>query len=171
MLASFAWSLSLTASSPGTAYFVTTTRAWQLGVGGLLVLLTPVIARLARRAAAGVAWLGLLLVAATAVLVDASTPWPGDAAALPTLGTAAVIAAGIAWTTNPAAELLGRAPMRFLGGISYGLYLWHWPALRVLAELVPDAGILARLGVATLSVLLAWASLRLVEDLIRFAPA
>src|SRR5690606_10845858 len=30
--ASFAWSVLHTADSPGTAYFVTTTRAWQLGV-------------------------------------------------------------------------------------------------------------------------------------------
>ena len=54
--ASFAWSVLHTADSPGTAYFVTTTRAWQLGVGALLALLTPTLARLPRPAATPTAW-------------------------------------------------------------------------------------------------------------------
>lgn len=171
VLASALWSVVHTASSPGEAYFATTTRVWQLGVGGLLVLLTPVLERLRRPVAAGMAWLGLVLVAVTVVVVTTRTPWPGSAAALPTLGTAAVIAAGITWPGSPPARLLGVAPMRFLGGLSYGLYLWHWPALRLLAETHPDARLHTRLAVAALSVLLAWLTLRLVEDPIRFHPA
>ena len=170
-LASAGWSVLHTADSPGTAYFATTTRAWQLGVGGLLVLLTPLLQRLRRPQAAGAAWLGLILVALTYLFVSTQTPWPGSAAALPTVGTAAVIAAGIAWPDSPPARLLGVGPMRFLGGLSYGLYLWHWPALRLLAEVRPDAGVLIRLLVGALSVLLAWLTLRLVENPIRFNPA
>ncbi|MDQ5808759.1 MAG: acyltransferase, partial [Actinomycetota bacterium] len=37
--ASFAWSLHETAADPAAAYFVTPTRAWEFGVGGLLALL------------------------------------------------------------------------------------------------------------------------------------
>ncbi|MGD8148711.1 acyltransferase family protein [Ornithinimicrobium sp. Y1694] len=171
VVASFVWSVVHTASSPGNAYFVTTTRIWQLGVGGLLVLLTPLLGRLHRAVAPWLAGLGLLLIAITLLAVSTSTPWPGSAALLPTLGTAAVIAAGIVRPVNPVAQLLGVGPMRFLGGLSYGLYLWHWPALRVLAELAPDAGLMSRLLVAGFSVLLAWLSLKLVENPIRFAPA
>ncbi|GGK73449.1 acyltransferase family protein [Ornithinimicrobium pekingense] len=169
--ASLLWSVVHTAQSPGTAYFVTTTRVWQLGVGGLLVLLTPQLARLRRPAAAGLAWAGLVLIGLTVVLVDPGTPWPGSAALLPTLGTAAVVAAGAAWAHSPPARLLGVGPMRFLGGLSYGLYLWHWPALRLLEETRPDSGLAARLAVAAGSVVLAWATLRLVENPIRFHPA
>lgn len=166
--ASLVWSVVRTADSPSTAYFATTTRAWQLGVGALLVLLTPALLRLRRPVAHALAWAGLAAILATVVLVSRSTPWPGSAALLPTLGTAAVIAAGISAPASPAARLLGRPPMLFLGALSYGLYLWHWPALRLLAELRPDSGLLVRLAVAGLSVLLAWASLHLVENPIRF---
>jgi peptidoglycan/LPS O-acetylase OafA/YrhL len=170
VVASAAWSVVHTAASPGTAYFATTTRAWQLGVGALLVLLTPLLARLSRPSAAGAAWLGLLLIGVTFVVISTRTPWPGSAAALPTLGTAAVIAAGIAWPGSPPARLLGVAPMRFLGAISYGLYLWHWPALRLLEETHPDARLHTRIAVGLLSVLLAWLTLRLVENPVRYHP-
>ena len=169
--ASLIWSVVHTAQSPGTAYFVTTTRVWQLGVGGLLVLLTPQLTRLGRPAATALAWAGLLLVGLTVVLVDAGTPWPGSAALLPTLGTAAVIAAGIAWVQSPPSRLLGVRPLRVLGGLSYGLYLWHWPALRLLQETRPDSGLLTRLAVAAGAVVLAWVTLHLVENPIRFHPA
>lgn len=169
-VASFVWSVVHTADSPQLAYFVTTTRVWQLGAGAGLVLLTPALRRLSRPAAALLAWAGLAMIAATLVLVGPQTPWPGSAALLPTLGTAAVIAAGITSPHTPPARLLSRRPMLFLGAVSYGLYLWHWPALRLLAELRPDSGLATRLAVSALSILLAWATLRLVEDPIRFHP-
>lgn len=77
------------------------------------------------------------------VAYDASTPYPGYAALVPTLATAAVILAGIPGR-SPGANangldaygvgrlLAGRAP-RAIGRLSYTLYLWHWPVL-VLAE-------------------------------------
>ncbi|MGO0575853.1 acyltransferase family protein [Ornithinimicrobium panacihumi] len=170
VLASFAWSVRHTADSPGTAYFATTTRAWQLGTGALLVLLTPLLVRLRRPLAAGAAWLGLIAILVTFLVISTKTPWPGSAAALPTLGTAAVIAAGIAWPDSPPARLLGVRPMRFLGGLSYGLYLWHWPVLLLLEELRPDASLLTRMAAAGVSVVLAWATLHLVENPIRFNP-
>ncbi|WP_134774604.1 acyltransferase family protein [Ornithinimicrobium flavum] len=171
VLASLVWSVLRTAEAPGPAYFSTLTRAWQLGTGALLVLLTPALARLRRPVAAGTAWVGLLLVGLTVVVVDGRTPWPGSAALLPTLGTAAVLAAGIAWADSPPARLLGLPPLRFLGGLSYGLYLWHWPALSLLAQVRPDPPLAERVAVALACVLLAWGTLRLVEDPVRFAPA
>nr|WP_306239480.1 acyltransferase family protein [Ornithinimicrobium cryptoxanthini] len=166
--ASAVWSVVHTAESPGTAYFVTTTRVWELGLGALLVLLTPLLRRLPRWSSVLAAVLGLVGIAATVLAISTSTPWPGSAAGLPTFSTALVIAAGITWQANPVAGLLGLAPMRFLGGISYGLYLWHWPALQFLAELHPEARLRVRLLVALLSVLLAWATLHLVENPIRY---
>lgn len=168
VVASLLWSVLHTAGSPGTAYFATTTRAWQLGVGALLVLVTPLLLRLSERAATLLGWAGLGAIGATLVAISTATPWPGSAALLPTLGTAAVIAAGVRAPGSPVATLLGHRPMRWIGALSYGLYLWHWPALRLLAEVRPDAGLTLRLLVAGLSILLAWASLHLIENPIRF---
>jgi len=170
VLVSFVWSVTRTATSPGEAYFATTTRVWQLGVGALLVLLTSRLETLPSVARTVLAGAGVAGIALTVVAVDGSTPWPGTAAALPTLATAAVIAAGIAPGGSPVGRLLGVAPLRFVGALSYGLYLWHWPMLRLLAERVPDADLLLRLTVAAGALLLSWVTLHLVENPLRYSP-
>jgi len=61
--------------------------------------------------------------------------------------------------------VLSRAPLRGLGTISYGLYLWHLPVLLWLRfEGLMGGGFLVPwLEVAALSALVAWASWVLVE--------
>ena len=94
--------------------------------------------------------------------LDSSLAYPGAAALLPSLGTVALIAGGTR-RFGPG-RLLSIAPLRFLGRISYSLYLVHWPIL-VLAPFVigtePDD--LARLGLVGLSIVAAFASWALVE--------
>ncbi len=135
-LASLTWSVLHTGEEPASAYFSTLTRAWELGVGALAALVTArVTHRLGRTSASVLAVAGLAAVLAACVLYDAQTVFPGYAAALPVLGTAAVLLAG-AGRARPVTDLvLDNAPMRTIGDWSYSLYLWHWPAL-VLPELV-----------------------------------
>ncbi len=149
--ASLVWSLHDTAANPAAAYFVTPTRAWEFGLGGLLALLAP------RRGPAALAWAGLAAIAFAAVAFSGQTAFPGYAALLPVLGAAAVIAAGAP------IRLLAVRPVQWLGDVSYGVYLWHWPLL-ILAPYVlavPRAALLA------LTLLLAHVSKRWVEDPVR----
>src|SRR5690606_37178905 len=53
VLCSFAWSVVATARSPEQAYFVTTTRIWELGIGAGVALAARRLARLPRPAAVG----------------------------------------------------------------------------------------------------------------------
>jgi peptidoglycan/LPS O-acetylase OafA/YrhL len=160
---SLAWSVYLTHAVPGRAYFVTTTRLWELALGAALAIAAARLARLPRLASMLMGWTGLAAIAAAALMYDGTTPFPGYHALLPTLGAAAVIAAGVAHSSSGAGRLLGIAPMTDIGALSYSLYLWHWPLLvaatAVFGELSPTLGVL----VAGFSVVPAWLSYRVVE--------
>ncbi|MFE1079655.1 acyltransferase family protein [Nocardiopsis alba] len=157
-------SILATASDAPSAYFMPFTRAWELATGGLLAVL---MARgsLPNAVRLPLGWIGLAAIVASALLYDSGTPFPGYTALLPVLGSAAVIAAER--PSGPAASrLLSTGPARFLGDVSYALYLWHWPII-IFALVLLERDSLGPLGMivaATLSILAAWATKVCVED-------
>jgi peptidoglycan/LPS O-acetylase OafA/YrhL len=128
-LTSFAWSVSLTGSEPGRAFFVSTTRVWELALGGCIAIVAPMIGRMPTRIAALLAIAGTGGILGAGLTFDELTAFPGSAAALPVVATALVIGAGISSSNTAVARILGLAQMRLIGAMSYSLYLWHWPLL------------------------------------------
>jgi peptidoglycan/LPS O-acetylase OafA/YrhL len=145
-VSSFAYGVYSTGQQAGGAYFSTLTRGWELALGGMLAL-TPAarLGRLPRPVAGALACAGLGAIAFSTIRFDDNTLFPGTAALVPTLGTAAIIAAGFATTPAGPSRLLGLAPVRHVGRISYSWYLWHWPPLvfaaAVWGELSPVEGL------------------------------
>lgn len=156
---------------PAAAFYSLPTRAWQLGIGGLVALTVVGWQRLLPRMAAVLSWAGLALIVLACVWLSPTTVYPGAAALLPTLGAALVIGAGCAAPAHGGGRLLGLPPMRAIGRISYSWYLWHWPVL-VLAPfaLGHSLGLAERIIAALLSAGLAWLTLRYLENPLRFAP-
>ena len=126
---SLAYSLVATPAQPTLAFFATTTRVWEFAVGAGVALLAPSLRRVPRPAAILVGVAGLAAVVASAVLYTATTEFPGTAAIAPVVGTAAIIAAGLAAPLSGVGALLSLRPLRYVGRISYAWYLWHWPCL------------------------------------------
>lgn len=166
---SFAWSVLLTANDPARAYFVTTTRMWELALGGFVALLASQLHRLPRLAAAGLAWSGLAAIVATALVLGGESAFPGYAALGPTLGTAAVIAGGVAAGRFGPGVLLGMRPARAVGAVSYSLYLWHWPLLVVAEARLGELTAVTGLAVVALSAVPAVLTYRYVENPIRMS--
>lgn len=158
-------SIHQTATDPHAAYFSTIDRAWELAVGALLAVQVPQVARLAAPVRAALTWAGLACIVIAATTFSAATPVPGSATLLPVLGSAAVLAGGVGAPRASAARLLSLAPMRFVGAISYSLYLWHWPILILAAAYFPfhlNLGQrLALLAVATVIAVLSYAFIEL----------
>lgn len=170
-LASLAAAMVLSAWVPSWAFFGLPTRAWEFAVGAAAWLLRPTVLAWphAARAALSAAGLGCLL--AAAALLSARSGVPGLAALLPVGGAFLVLTAGGALRLPAWADPLQWKLLQALGDRSYALYLWHWPVLILLAEQWPAASVAVRTGVAVLlSLLLAWATTRWVENPVRFNP-
>ncbi len=171
---SFAYAVWLGVRDPARSYFVTTTRAWELGVGAALALWCAARessrvdggprTHVPHRVAAAIGWTGLAAVIGSALWLPRGATTPGAWTLVPTLGVAAVLWAG--WTGAPhgPVRVLGTRPMVWVGGLSYSIYLWHWPAL-VLTDWALDGltGPL-RVLVALLAVVPAWLSHRFLEQ-------
>jgi peptidoglycan/LPS O-acetylase OafA/YrhL len=141
VIASFAASVMLTSSSPSWSYFGLHTRAWELAAGALLAVVSPRLGDSTRRSLGSI---GLFAIAVSVVTFGNVEQFPGYAAALPVLGTVAVLAAG---EVGESGRLLSRPLLQWIGARSYSLYLWHWPILIVaesyVGEDLPWTGILA----------------------------
>lgn len=112
--------------NPSAAFYLPHLRAWELALGALLTFVPAGAAwRRSRELAAA---LGLALIAYSVFTLTERDAFPGLNAVPPTLGAALFIWAGAGGLT-----LIGRAlavaPVRFIGLISYSLYLWHWPII------------------------------------------
>jgi peptidoglycan/LPS O-acetylase OafA/YrhL len=121
--ASFVFSLYLTEASPIWAFYSLPTRAWELGIGALLLAIPKKY-----KLSVAYPWIALLLITYASFFYTDKTPFPGTAAIAPVLGTAAAIASISSWPRilNFFSNL---RVTQWLGEISYPLYLWHWPLL------------------------------------------
>ena len=130
-------SMLLTSALGPWAYFGLQTRAWELAVGAALALMVARLAEVPLAAAGLAGWLGLALIIWAATTFDRTTVYPGIAAVVPVAGTALVLAAGSRTRGTGAAAPLSHPGAVYVGRISYGWYLWHWPLLVLAAALAP----------------------------------
>jgi peptidoglycan/LPS O-acetylase OafA/YrhL len=174
ILASFIACVALTPQYSIAAFYLPMMRFWELLLGALLAygLIFSAGAKRAQRALPRawnepLAWLGLLLILASLVLINRERAFPGWWALLPALGTALLVATPQAWFNR---TILANRALVYIGLISYPLYLWHW-VLFTFVRIANDAQEPPKfwrvLAIAA-AFLLAWLTFEMVEKPIRF---
>lgn len=151
--------------APTLAFYGAPFRAWEFAAGLLLAALDDRVARIPRRVANVMAPLSIGALAWGSHIFDNLTRWPGRYTLVPVVATAAAIAAGRK-SNGPATRLLSSAPARWVGDISYPLYLWHYPLVVFAANLWPTTPHV-KLYATFFAVLPAWLSDRFLETPIR----
>jgi hypothetical protein len=107
--------------------------------------------------------------------VNETTPFPGFAALLPVISTIFVIAAnGFVFQrrrlpnliSKPVRKLVGLAA--WVGGISYAVYLWHWPLIVIWPFASgQDPSFLVKIVILAVTIALSWATKKWIEDPVR----
>ena len=145
-------------------FFSSAFRVWELALGGLIFMALdkrggPITIPFAPI-------IGIALVLVPVGMLDGTTLYPGPATLVPTIGTAILVA-----TMTPATGFTGRVlaspVMAYIGRISYGTYLWHWPMIVFVLYVGVDLNDVIRAGLFFVSLLLGAMSYHLIEMPIR----
>jgi peptidoglycan/LPS O-acetylase OafA/YrhL len=167
--AALMWLLYNPSGDPSRVYYGTDTRAFLLLMGILLALVWPAIERL-HRALPLLELLGIAALVGTVLLFRQMQDFNptlyrgGDLAAAFCF---VVLIAAVAHPKTGIGNAFGVAPLRWIGERSYGIYLWHWPIIVLVAGVNarPGLGIVAAEAAIVLAV--ATLSYRFVEQPIR----
>ncbi len=181
---SFAWACWRTHSKPAFAYFDSVSRAWELGVGAMLAIAAvSITGSLTDQAAGGrsgthrraglstttaslVVAAGIVVLIVSAIVITPSWPFPGPWAVLPVVAAGAIVFAGgrsLPWAT----WLLTNPISRYIGRISYSLYLWHFPVVIFAQSVHPHGGLLFDLALVAVMLALSALSYAFVEEPVR----
>jgi peptidoglycan/LPS O-acetylase OafA/YrhL len=160
-------------TAPVATYYGLHTRLWELGLGALIAVWLARSPQTTGPQTTGPLTATLLTGAGAALIAIGATlsPETGDFRTpilLAVAGAALLITFGS--TPTPVSRVLALRPMVFLGLISYGIYLWHWPVLVFLRWNIGLTPV-TFLGSVVLVVALAWLSYRFVETPIRHVRA
>lgn len=147
------------------AFYSPFTRAWEFVAGALLALAfqrgwsPPRLARFSGPLGAGVLVVGL-------VVIQGGARFPGWYAVIPVVATVLLLLACVG--EHPGARVLTSKPMVYIGDISYGWYLFHWPLIAFAGIAWQDGPpVVATIVVAVLGFALAAGSHRWIEQPIR----
>ncbi|MEO8335183.1 MAG: acyltransferase family protein [bacterium] len=169
---------------PVIAFYILPPRAWEFGLGALAVLVVGRMSSVGRAGASlaarddkGFAALlelvaigSMLGLAFSAVYLREGRVAPlGLATLIPTVCTVGLLLSGATNRPTLVARGLGLPPMRLIGRLSYSWYLWHWPMLVYLREVVDAPSMKLTVGVAALSLIPAAVTYALIETPVRFS--
>jgi peptidoglycan/LPS O-acetylase OafA/YrhL len=159
------WALGVDARH---AFYLVQYRAWELLVGSLLAL--GALPRVSERwLSEALGLLGLCLIFWAIFKIDGNTPFPGYWALPPCLGALAILHSG-ANTETLTARLLSLPPLRWVGLVSYSLYLWHWPLIALYNARHVELTNGARIAISFIALLASVVSYRYVERPFRVKP-
>ncbi len=149
-------------------YFVTWNRAWEFAAGGLLAFVDLKKGDSSAKALVGLG--GAIVLCASGFLISAAFAYPGWLALIPVGATMAAIAFGQESSRLSLDRLLAARPVQWIGDVSYGIYLWHWPLIALSNELSEPwrSSGWERGWIIFASFALAAATKRFVEDPFRF---
>ncbi len=150
-------------NNPTTNFFLPMTRFWELLAGTILALSIKYIDYTNNFFNTILSFIGLILILFPMVLLDKYSTFPGINAFYPVLGAVLILYTGR--KTTYLALALSIPPIRYIGLISYSLYLWHWPIIALTNNfIIGEFTIITQISILLLSLFLAIITYHYVEQ-------
>ena len=166
-VSSFIYSIYLTNINQPWAYFITMTRVWEFTLGSLLCINLSLI-KVNKYIATVIGWLGLIGLLLTGIVFNVSEMFPGYIASWPMICALFIVLSGTQDTKYGVKRFLGSSVMVKLGGISFGIYLWHWVLLEFYRYNVQETpGAIVGTLIIISSIILSFLMTRYIEKPIR----
>ena len=148
---------------PEAAFYLLPFRFHEFLIGGLAYLVGATQAhRLNRIGSLGMTTAGAILLLGSFITINENTAFPGLTSLAPTVGTALLL---LSSPMGPSRIILMSTPLRQIGLASYSIYLVHWPLIAFTQKLTEvPSGVTTGLTLFTASIILGYASYRLVES-------
>ena len=137
-------------------FYSSLARAWEFGLGALVSLAADTFDRASTRLLLFFGITGTGAVLASSLLFSSDGRFPGIAVFVPVVGAALILTSGLG-RPHALTRALSSRSLVWIGDLSYGWYLWHWPLIvfgRLLAPGAPSVPLLCgglSLGTAYLS--------------------
>ena len=169
ILVSFIYAVIAIQDNPAMSYFSPFSRIWEFFFGALSFLLVANFKKIKYRNVLGV--VGICLIIGGAIFIPRGAAFSGPVSLIPVLGAIFIIVSGVngSGIINTA---LSNKFLVFLGGISFTVYLWHWPILIFYKEYFGynSVGVLPGLGIIGISIILAYFTSKKIESPFRKIP-
>lgn len=161
---SLIYSIYITSMNQPWAYFDTGARVFEFAVGGLLMIYIFNL-NIHRYVSFILGWIGLAVLLLTGILLDVQGTFPGLIALIPISAAVLILLAGQNPSRFGVEKLLSTRPLKFLGSLSYGIYLWHWPILIFYYEIFDTSSVSLLHGIIiiVISILLSYITTNIVE--------
>ncbi|WP_254246704.1 acyltransferase family protein [Macrococcoides canis] len=164
---SLSFSIYQTAVNQPFAYFNPLARIWQFALGGLMFLHLNKI-NVPDRISDILGWFGLIGLVLTGMLFDVGSVFPGIASLWPMFCAILILLSGNHPSKYGVERLLSSQPMVFLGGISFGIYLWHWVILSFYKYKINEkVGLIEGIIIILLSITLSMIMTKYIEKPLR----
>ena len=141
LVASFTYCLLLSTNGIGStsirlAFFSMPSRMWEFACGIILATCGKSVRRINSVISSVIGVIGFLLLLWSFTLINSLTVFPGWATIAPVVATTFLLLSG---DTSPMVKsLLSIRPLTYMGDLSYGWYLWHWPLIVVTKIIFPN---------------------------------
>jgi peptidoglycan/LPS O-acetylase OafA/YrhL len=158
---SLSMALYLSEMKSDPIFFISSSRVWELAVGALLGLSTVSI-----RLPKSLINLCLSILLVASITISPTMQWPGF------LSIPVIVATAVILINNPSlgrVKALDNKMMRYIGDLSYLLYLWHWPIFIIIKGVSSSFGNVEKLYIALLTFALSVITHHFFENPIRFS--